>query len=141
MELQISHSVCAEIPAAGVFRRKTPGNQRNIKAVMSMERSRNHRGRSVSRSYTYAGEYPAQNERFGVYGVFKRKSALLIYQKWGNMKFAYRNREFWCKGYYVDTVGKNTKAIKEYISGQLKRDKESDQISLFDPRDPFMGSK
>ena len=57
------------------------------------------------------------------------------------MKFAYRNREFWCKGYYVDTVGKNTKAIKEYISGQLKRDKGSDQISLFDPRDPFMGSK
>ena len=57
------------------------------------------------------------------------------------MKFAYRNREFWCKGYYVDTVGKNTKAIKEYIAGQLKRDKEADQLSLFDPRDPFMGSK
>ena len=74
-------------------------------------------------------------------GYLKGKSALLIYQKWGNMKFAYRNREFWCKGYYVDTVGKNTKAIKEYISGQLKRDKGSDQISLFDPRDPFMGSK
>ena len=57
------------------------------------------------------------------------------------MKLAYRNREFWCKGYYVDTVGKNTKAIKEYIADQLKRDKESDQISMFDPRDPFMGSK
>jgi len=57
------------------------------------------------------------------------------------MKFAYRNREFWCKGYYVDTVGKNTKAIKEYISEQLKRDQESDQLSMFDPRDPFTGSK
>ena len=43
--------------------------------------------------------------------------------------------------YYVDTVGKNTKAIKTYIEEQLKRDKESDQLSLFDPRDPFMGSK
>lgn len=53
------------------------------------------------------------------------------------MKFAYRNREFWCKGYYVDTVGKNTKAIKEYIENQLKADRESDQISLYDPRDPF----
>ena len=61
--------------------------------------------------------------------------------KYGNMKFAYRNREFWCKGYYVDTVGKNTKAIKEYIADQLKRDKESDQLSMFDPRDPVMGSK
>ena len=57
------------------------------------------------------------------------------------MKFAYRNREFWCKGYYVDTAGKNTKAIKEYISNQLKHDEETDQLSLFDLRDPFMGSE
>ena len=57
------------------------------------------------------------------------------------MKFAYRNREFWCKGYYVDTVGKNAAAIKEYISNQLKQDKASDQLSLFDMRDPFKGSK
>ncbi|MBR0236343.1 MAG: transposase, partial [Clostridia bacterium] len=66
---------------------------------------------------------------------------LMIFQKWGNMKFAYRNREFWCKGYYVDTVGKNTKAINEYIANQLKNDQESDQLSMFDPRDSFMGSK
>ena len=72
---------------------------------------------------------------------FKGKSSLMIFQKFGNMKFAYRNREFWCKGYYVDTVGKNTKAIKEYIENQLKMDRESDQISLYDPRDPFTGSK
>ena len=67
----------------------------------------------------------------------------MIFQKWGNIKFAYRNREFWCKGFYVDTVGENTKMIKEYISNsnQLKRDKESDQLSIFDPRDPFTGSK
>ena len=74
-------------------------------------------------------------------GYLKGKSSLMIFQKYGNMKFAYRNREFWCKGYYVDTVGKNTKAIKEYIGEQLKRDKESDQLSMYDPKDPFMGSK
>lgn len=74
-------------------------------------------------------------------GYLKGKSSLRIFQKWGNMKFAYRNREFWCKGYYVDTVGKNTKAIKEYIEKQLKVDKESDPISMFAPRDPFTGSK
>ena len=95
----------------------------------------------MPRSHTYVGEHPSQNERFGIYGISERKSALLIFQKFGNMKFAYRNREFWCKGYYVDTVGKNTKAIKEYIAEQLKRDQESDQLSMFDPRDPFMGSK
>ena len=74
-------------------------------------------------------------------GYLKGKSSLQISQKYGNMKFAYRNREFWCKGYYVDTVGKNTKAIKEYIAQQLKQDKEADQLSIFDPRDPFTGSK
>ena len=77
----------------------------------------------------------------GFMGDLKGKSALLIFQRWGNMKFAYRNREFWCKGSYVDPVGKNTKAIKTYISEQLKKDKESDQLSLYDPRDPFMGDQ
>lgn len=61
----------------------------------------------------------------------------MLFQRCGNLKFAYRNREFWCRGYYVDTVGKNTKMIKEYIANQLKEDKERDQMSLFDPRDPF----
>ena len=70
-------------------------------------------------------------------GYLKGKSSLMLFQRFGNMKFAYRNREFWCKGYYVDTVGKNTKVIKEYISNQLKHDQEEDQLSLFDPRDPF----
>ena len=77
----------------------------------------------------------------GFMGYLKGKSAVLIFQKFGNMKFAYRNREFWCKGYYVDTVGKNTKAIKEYIADQLKREQESGRLAMFDPRDQFMDSK
>ena len=74
-------------------------------------------------------------------GYLKGKSSLMIFQKYGNMKFAYRNREFWCKGYYVDTVGKNTAAITNYIANQLKKDREMEQLSLFDPRDPFTGRK
>ncbi len=74
-------------------------------------------------------------------GYLKGKSSLMIFQKYGNMKFAYRNRQFWCRGYYVDTAGKNTKAIQAYIQNQLKIDEENDQLSLFDPRDPFTGSK
>ena len=57
------------------------------------------------------------------------------------MKFKYRNRQFWCRGYYVDTVGKNAKAIQEYVANQLKTDKEADQLSIFDPRDQLTGSK
>ena len=57
----------------------------------------------------------------GFMGYLKGKSSLMIFQKYRNMKFAYRNREFLCKGFYADTVGKNTKAIKEYIADQLKK--------------------
>ena len=56
-------------------------------------------------------------------------------------KFKYRNRQFWCRGYYVDTVGKNAKAIKEYIATQLKIDREAGQMSIDDLDDPFTGNK
>ena len=70
-------------------------------------------------------------------GFLKGKSLLLIYQKWANMKYKYRNREFWCRGYYVDTVGKNTTKIAEYIANQLKEDKETEQMTITELIDPF----
>jgi len=73
----------------------------------------------------------------GFMGYIKGKSSVLIYQKYANMKFKYRNREFWCRGYYVDTVGKNKKAIAEYIANQLKEDKEMEQMTVFEITDPF----
>ena len=73
-------------------------------------------------------------------GYLKGKSSLMIYEKWGNMKYKYRNREFGCRGYYVDTVGKNTKKIQEYIAHQLEEDKAADQLTL-DLGDPFNGKK
>ena len=73
-------------------------------------------------------------------GYLKGKSSLMIYEKWRNMKYKYKNREFWCQGYYVDTVGKNTKAISEYISHQLKEDELGSQLTLAEPY-PFTGSK
>lgn len=66
----------------------------------------------------------------------KGKSSIMIYEKWGNMKYKYRNREFWCRGYYVDTVGKNTKAIDAYISNQLKEDRLNGQLT-FEGVEPF----
>ena len=65
----------------------------------------------------------------------------MIFDRHANLKYKYGSRHFWCRGYYVDTTGKNTKAIKEYIENQLKSDKESDQLSFFDPKDPFTGSR
>ena len=65
----------------------------------------------------------------------------MIYEKFGNLKFKYRNREFWCRGYYVDTVGKNAKKIVEYIKNQLEEDKIGKQMKISYKEDPFMGSK
>lgn len=77
----------------------------------------------------------------GFMEYLKGKSSLIIYQKWRNMKFQYRCREFWCRGYYVDTTGKNTEMIKNYIQNQLKQDKEMMQLSIDYSEDPFRGSK
>lgn len=70
-------------------------------------------------------------------GYMKGKSSLMIYEQWGNLKFKYRNREFWCKGYYVDTVGKNTQKIKEYIENQLKEDKLGEQLRIDYTENPY----
>ena len=73
-------------------------------------------------------------------GFLKGKSSLMIYEKWGNIRYKYRNRTFWCRGYYVDTTGKNERVIAEYIKNQLKEDEMSDQLTL-NFEDPFTGSK
>ena len=74
-----------------------------------------------------------------VVGYLKGKSSLMILEKQANLKYKYENRHFWCRGYYVDTVGKNTAAIKEYIQKQLKEELEYDQMTLVEYIDPFMG--
>ena len=73
-------------------------------------------------------------------GFLKGKSSLMIYEKWGNMKYKYRNRQFWCRGYYVSTVGKNEKKIEEYIKQQLSEDHMAEQLTL-EAIDPFTGNR
>ncbi len=74
-------------------------------------------------------------------GFLKGKSALMIFDRHANLKYKYGNRHFWCRGYYVDTVGRNEGAIKEYIKNQLQEDIIADQISLKEYIDPFTGAK
>ena len=74
-------------------------------------------------------------------GYLKGKSSLMIFDRHANLKYKYGNRHFWCRGYYVDTVGKNKKAIEEYIRNQLQEDIMSDQMSLKEYIDPFTGTK
>ena len=72
-------------------------------------------------------------------GYLKGKSSLMIFDKHANMKYRYGNREFWCREYYVDTVGKNKKAIAEYIRNQLQEDLAYEQMSIKELVDPFTG--
>jgi putative transposase len=72
-------------------------------------------------------------------GYLKGKSSLMIFDRHANLKYKYGNRHFWCRGYYVDTVGKNAKKIEEYIKNQLQEDLTYDQISLREYIDPFTG--
>ena len=74
-----------------------------------------------------------------VMGYLKGKSSLMIFERHANLKYKYGNRHFWCRGYYVDTVGRNEKAIQEYVRNQLQEDIAADQISLKEFTDPFTG--
>ncbi len=82
---------------------------------------------------------PPQYSVSEIVGYLKGKSSLMIFERHANLKYKYGNRHFWCRGYYVDTVGKNTAKIKEYIQKQLKEDLEYDQMSLVEYIDPFTG--
>ena len=74
-----------------------------------------------------------------VMGYLEGKSSLMIFDWHANLKYKYGNRHFWCRGYYVDMVGRNEKAIQEYVRNQLQEDIAADQISLKEFSDPFMG--
>ena len=74
-----------------------------------------------------------------IMGYLKGKSSLMIFEKYVNLKYKYGNRHFWCRGYYVSTVGANKKAIQEYIKNQLQEDYSDDQMSIKEYVDPFTG--
>lgn len=74
-----------------------------------------------------------------IMGYLKGKSSLMIFDRHANLKYKYGNRHFWCRGYFVDTVGKNAKKIEEYIRRQIQEDQIHDQISMIEYIDPFTG--
>jgi len=82
---------------------------------------------------------PPKHSVSSIVGYLKGKSSLMIFDRHANLKYKYGHMQFWCRGYYVDTVGKNTKKISEYIRNQLQEDATADQISLVEYIDPFTG--
>ena len=140
MELQIPHSICAQISSEGILPGKACSNRKDTAAAMQMERGKDHRSRSMPRPYPPIRRNIAKDFGIRVYGVPQGKSAAMMYEQFGDLKYKYRNKEFWCRGYYVDTVGKNESRIAEYIKNQLKEDEMGEQLRIPYP-DPLTGSK
>ena len=86
-------------------------------------------------------EIPPNQRVSDFMGYLKGKSTMIIFERFSNLKYKYGNRHFWCRGYYVDTAGKNANKIKEYIKNQLKEDEEMTQLSIDFKGDPFTDSK
>ena len=86
-------------------------------------------------------EIPPKYSVAEIMGYLKGKSSLMIFDRHANLKYKYGNRHFWCRGYYVDTVGKNEKRIAEYVRNQLLEDYTEDQITLKEYIDPFTGER
>lgn len=86
-------------------------------------------------------EIPPKYSVAEIMGYQKGKSSLMIFDRHANLKYKYGNRHFWCRGYYVDTVGKNEKRIAEYVRNQLLEDYTEDQITLKEYIDPFTGER
>ena len=86
-------------------------------------------------------EIPPKMSVSGFMGYLKGKSSTMLYEKFGELKYKYRSREFWCRGYYVDTVGKNAGRIAEYIKHQLEEDRLGEQMVMSAPGDPFTGRR
>ena len=117
MGMQVSYRFCTEIPQTGNLQ-TDKGRSDHIHMLVRI---------------------PPKYSVSEIVGYLKGKSSLMIFEKHANLKYKYGNRHFWCRGYYVDTVGKNTAAIKTYIQNQLKEDLEYDQMSLVEYIDPFTG--
>ena len=86
-------------------------------------------------------EIPPKMSVSGFMGYLKGKSSTMLYEKFGELKYKYRSREFWCRGYYVDTVGKNAGRIAEYIKHQLEEDRLGEQMVMSAPGNPFTGCR
>ena len=139
MGMQVSYSFCTKIPETSNYKqiRADVGEilgslcRRKGIEIIEAECCPDHIHMLV--------RIPPKYSVLEIVGYLKGKSSLMIFERHANLKYKYGNRHFWCRGYYVDTVGKNTAKIKEYIQKQLKEDLEYDQMSLVEYIDPFTG--
>ena len=102
-----------------------------LRALCNWKGIREHRSGGVPGPHPHADGDAAKDSGIEVsWGILKGKSRLMLYEKFPELKYKYRNREFWCRGYHVDTAGKNAKKIQEYIQRQYEQDKAGEQLTM-----------
>jgi putative transposase len=141
MELQIPYRVCTEVPKESILWGEKARDWEDIRKLCEWKGVNIVEAEICPDHVHMLVEIPPKISVSGFMGYLKGKSSLMIYKEFGDLKFKYRNREFWCRGYYVDTVGKNAKKIAEYIKRQLDEDKLGEQMTMVGKENPFTGSK
>lgn len=139
MGMQVSYSFCTKIQEAGYLQTNTSGCRGNSWIIMQKKGIEIIEAECCPDHIHMLVRIPPKYSVSEIVGYLKGKSSLMIFERHANLKYKYGNRHFWCRGYYVDTVGKNTAKIKEYIQNQLKEDLQYDQMSLVEYIDPFTG--
>ena len=140
MGLQISYSICAKVPKKSVLWEKRAAVGKILRQLCEWK------GVKIVEAEVYPDhvhmlvEIPPKISVSSFMGYLKGKSSTMLYEQFGELKYKYRSREFWCKGYYVDTAGKNTSRIVEYIKNQLKEDQMGEQLTISEDG-PFTGGK
>ena len=137
--MQIPYSVCAEIPETNHLWEADIG--KILRTLCERKGVTIHEGEACPDHIHMLVSIPPKISVADFKGYLKGKRSLMIFDRYANLKYRYGNRKFWCRGYYVDTAGRNKKAIEEYIRNQLKEDKEYEQLTMSEVVDPFTGEQ
>ena len=139
--MQIPYSVCTKVQKASNLREDQSGHRADTEEAMRTKRVEIIEAQACPDHIHMLVAIPPSLSVAQFVGYMKGKSSLMIFDRHANLKYKYGNRHFWCRGYYVDTVGRNAKVIEEYIKNQLQEDIAADQISFKEYLDPFTGDK
>ena len=130
MELQVPYSVCSEVPTESILWREEGSDRENTETVMRMEGIEIIEAEMCSDHVHMLVSIPPKISVSSFMGYLKGKSSVMLYEQFGEMKYRYRNREFWCRGYYVDTVGRDKVKIANYIKHQFDEDRLGQQLTM-----------
>ena len=139
--MSIPYCICTEIQKTGDIQRDKGGYRKILRQLCQQKGVEIIEAELCPDHVHMLLSIPPKYSVSQIMGYLKGKSSLMIFDRHANLKYKYGSRHFWCRGYYVDTVGRNKKQIQEYIRNQLIEDEQTDQMTIKEYTDPFTGCK